>query len=95
MKTLTTLTAVAALIAGMSVAAAQTSPGSSPPSKSNDSMGAPQQQKVTGTGKYCIEQSPGGALNCRYASLTSCQKAAKSGDQQCMPNPKSSTTGAK
>ena len=43
MKTLTALTAVAALIAGISVASAQGS-----------SMG-----KVTGTGKYCLKDAKG------------------------------------
>ena len=93
MKTLTTLTAVAALIAGISFAAAQTS--TTPKSGamgSGSSMGA--QQQATGSGKFCLESAPGGALNCKYASLADCQKDAKSG-LKCSPNPNSGTTGSK
>jgi hypothetical protein len=89
MKTLATLTAVAALIAGVSIANAQMSPTSK---SSGASSGMSQQ--ATGTGRYCIETSPGGALNCKYASLAACQKDAKAQSQTCAPNPKS-TTGSK
>ena len=95
MKTLSTLTAVAALIVGMSVASAQMSPNGTAPSAGDNSATSAPSQQVTGTGKYCIESSPGGALNCRYASLDACQKAAQSSNAQCAPNPKSSTTGSK
>lgn len=96
MKTLTTLTAVAALIAGMSLASAQMSPSGS----SSGSMGASgaasgSSPQATGTGKYCIEASPGGALNCKYADLTTCQKDAKPLGRNCSPNPKAGTTGSK
>ena len=91
MKTLTTLTAVAALIAGISLAAAQTSTApKSGAMGSSSTMGA---QQATGSGKFCIEGAPGGALNCKYASLADCQKDAKSG-QKCSPNPNSGTTGS-
>jgi hypothetical protein len=93
MKTLSTLAAVAALIAGVSVASAQMSPTA--PSAGDNSATSGTSQQVTGTGKYCIESSPGGALNCRYASLDACQKVAQSSNAQCAPNPKSSTTGSK
>ncbi len=93
MKTLTTLTAVAALIAGISIASAQMSPPSSSPGGSSASPGSSQQ--AIGTGKYCIETSPGGALNCKYASLDACQKDARAANQQCAPNPSSGTTGSK
>jgi len=96
MKTLTTLTAVAALIAGMSLASAQTSTtpksGAMGSSSSSSSMGA--QKQATGTGKFCIEGSAGGALNCKYASLADCQKDATA-NQKCSPNPNSGTTGSK
>ena len=95
MKTLTTLTAVAALIAAMSIASAQMSP----PSTSSGSTGASgtmgNSKQAIGTGKFCIETAPGGALNCKYASLAACQQDAKANSRQCAPNPYSGTTGAK
>ena len=87
MKTLTTLTAVAALIAGISFASAQTSSMD----KSNSMSGSSAQ--ATGTGKFCIKGTSG-ALNCQYASLSDCQKAA-TGSQSCSANPNSGTTGSK
>ena len=95
MKTLTTLTAVAALVAGLSIANAQTTTpksGAMGSSSTSSSMG---QQAATGSGKFCIETSAGGSLNCKYASLAACQKDAKAQNLNCSPNPKSSTTGAK
>lgn len=98
MKTLTTLTAVAALVAGMSIASAQTTTpkaGAMGSSSGSSSMGS-QKQAVTGTGKFCIEQTPGGALNCKFADLAACQKEGKASNVQCKPNPNSgATTGAK
>lgn len=88
MKTLTTLTAAAALIAGMSIGNAQ---GSSSMSK-DKSMGADSSAKVIGSSKFCAKTSSG-ALNCTFASMEACQKDAK-GDT-CTTNPQeSSTTGA-
>ena len=72
MKTLTTLTAIAALAAGMSLAQAQGSMGS--PSSSGSSMGAPQ---ATGNAAFCIQTSASGGLNCKYASMAACEKDAK------------------
>ena len=93
MKTLTTLTAVAALIAGISYAAAQTSTvPKSGAMGSRSTMGV--QQQAIGTGRFCIEGAPGGALNCKYASLADCQKDAMGG-QKCSANPNSGTTGSK
>ncbi len=95
MKTLTTLTAVAALVAGLSIASAQTTTpksGAMAPSSSSSSMG---QQAATGSGKFCVETSAGGSLNCKYASLSACEKDAKAQNLNCSPNPKSGTTGAK
>ncbi len=86
MKTLTTLTAVAALIAGISIASAQTST-----MDKSGTMGSSSVQPV-GSGKFCIKGASG-ALNCEYASLAACQKVAKGGET-CAPRP-SSTTGSK
>jgi hypothetical protein len=91
MKTLTTLTAVAALIAGVSIAQAQGTMGKTSPSTSGG-MQAPQ---ATGSGAFCIATSPGGSLNCKYASLAACEKDAKPQNLNCSPNPKKSTTGSK
>lgn len=90
MKTLTTLTAVAAFIAGISFAQAQGTMGK--PGASGSNMQAPQ---ATGTGAFCINASPGGSLNCKYASLAACEKDAKPQNLNCSPNPKKSTTGSK
>jgi hypothetical protein len=87
MKTLTTLTAIAALAAGMSFAQAQGTMGS--PSSSG---AAPQQ---IGTAPFCINTSASGGLNCKYASMAACEKDAKPQNLNCSPNPKRSTTGSK
>jgi hypothetical protein len=95
MKMLTTLTAVVALVAGMSIASAQTTTPKAGAMGSSSSSGM-QKQAVSGTGKFCIEQTPGGALNCKFADLASCQKEGKASNVQCKPNPNSgATTGAK
>ncbi|HEY1472522.1 MAG TPA: hypothetical protein VGF53_00400 [Pseudolabrys sp.] len=94
MKTLTTLTAVAALIAGMSIASAQTSPPSSSGaggSMSNSGATA----NATGSGKFCIEVSKGGSLQCKYASNAACEKDAQPQGLRCAPNPNQGTTGSK
>lgn len=80
--TFTTLTAVAALVAGISIAGAQTS--TMP--KSGSAM-------TTGSGKFCIGTA-GSTLNCKYASLADCQKDA-TGSQKCSANPNGGTTGSK
>ena len=59
---------------------------------SSSSMGA--QQQATGAGQFCIESTPGGALNCKYASLADCQKDAK-GRPEMFADPNSGTTGSK
>lgn len=87
MKTLTTLTAVVALVAGISIAQAQGTMGTS-----SSGMQAPQ---TTGSAAFCIATSPGGPLNCKYASLAACEKDAKPQNLNCSPNPKKSTTGSK
>ncbi len=86
MKTLTTLTAVAALVAGIAVANAQMKPSTSGPAA------AP---KATGNSPFCISTSVGGALNCKYTSMDACQKDAKPQNMNCLPNPNKGTTGSK
>jgi hypothetical protein len=76
MKTLTAFTAVATLIAGISIASAA----------------GMEKNNTMGSGKFCISGA-GGALNCQYASLAACQKAAKA-SETCKARP-SSTTGSK
>jgi hypothetical protein len=80
MKTLTTLTAAVALIAGMSIANAA---GTSSMSKSAE---------VIGTAKYCTKTKTG-ELMCNYASLDACKSGAK--NAACVANPHTSTTGSK
>jgi hypothetical protein len=86
MKALTAFAAVAALIAGISIASAQTSNMSKSGAMGSESTHA------TGSGKFCISGT-GGSLDCRFASLASCQKAVK-GSETCQARP-SSTTGSK
>jgi len=95
MKTLTTLTAVAALLAGLSIASAQTSSSTMQKGSMGAGSSTMSKQATVGNGKYCIETTPGGSLNCKYASLTACQKDAKAGSASCSPNPNLGTTGAK
>ncbi len=122
MKTMTTLTAVAALIAGMSIAAAQNAGGPAPAdaspsninkgssrstdigSQSGNEAGSTAMQRsatnkstnATGNGKFCIEVSKGGgSVQCKYASITACEKDAQAQGLQCSPNPNLGTTGAK
>ena len=89
MKTLTTLTAAVALIAGMSVAsAAGISMGK------QDSMGTNSMSKSTqviGAGKYCTK-TKFGLLNCKFASLSACKSGAMGAI--CVANPHISTTGS-
>ena len=93
MKTLTTFTAIAALIAGISVAQAQGTMGKSGSSSTSGSgMQAP---RTTGNGAFCIATSPGGPLNCKYASMAACEKDAKAQNLNCSANPKKGTTGSK
>jgi exo-beta-1,3-glucanase (GH17 family) len=88
MKTITTLTAVAALIAGISVASAQSMNSPSPSGSSG--------KQAAGSGKFCIEVSKGsGSVQCKYASMTACEKDAQAQGLQCSPNPNSGTTGSK
>jgi len=93
MKALTTLAAVAALIAGLSVASAADSSINKSTTSSSSSM-SKSTAEVTGTGKFCIKGSSG-ALNCQYASLSACKKAV-TGSESCEANPNATaTTGSK
>ncbi len=89
MKTLTTLTAVAALVAGISFAQAQGTMGS--PS-SGSSM---QKTQTIGNSPFCINTSASGALNCKYSSMAACETDAKPQNLNCSPNPNKSTTGSR
>jgi len=90
MKTLSILTAVAVLGAGVSIVQAQGTMGKT--GSSSSGMQAPQ---TTGNAAFCIATSPSGALNCKYASMAACEKDAKPQNLNCSPNPKKSTTGSK
>ena len=83
MKMLTTVAAVAALVAGMSIANAAntTGPAAANPAKA-------------GTGKYCMT-TKNGPKNCSYATMASCQSAAKGMKGTCTENMQSSATGSK
>jgi hypothetical protein len=83
------LTAVVTLVAGISIAQAQNTMG-----QTGSSSGGMQPQ-TTGNAAFCIATSPGGPLNCKYASLAACEKDAKPQNLNCSPNPKKSTTGSK
>jgi len=85
MKTLTTLTAIAALVAGISVANAQMNPSQSAPPKVSGSGNSP----------FCINNSASGGLNCKYQTMAACEKDAKPQNLQCSQNPNKSTTGSK
>jgi hypothetical protein len=119
MKTLTTLTAGAALAIGLSTASAQNAPSNPPQNsspnqinksnlatknsgsesqstaKTGSGMTANKQAKTIGSGKFCVETTPGGALNCKFTTMAACQKEGQANNRQCFPNPKSSTTGSK
>jgi|SRR6185369_4055247 len=113
MKTLTTMTAVAALLAGIAIASAQSpaptqspssmnkgtdpaGPKSGAQSGSSATMSGPaKKQAATGSGKFCVEMSKGGGLECKYASMDACQKDAQPQHLNCSPNPNAGTTGAK
>jgi hypothetical protein len=92
MKTITTLAAIAALVAGISVASAQQS-GSDSSGGMKSSAGS---GRVTGNGQFCIQMSKStGGIECKYASMTACEKDAQPQGLQCSPNPNQGTTGAK
>ena len=88
MKTLTTMTALALLLGGVSIASAQNSMG-----RSSNTSGSP--PVATGNAAFCINISAGSGLNCKYASMAACEKDAKPQNLLCSPNPNKGTTGAK
>jgi hypothetical protein len=49
--------------------------------------------KQAGNSPFCIEISKGGSLECKYASLSACEKDAKAQGLQC--SPRAATTGSK
>ena len=88
MKILTMLTAVAALVAGISVASAQTS--------SSPAQSAPPKASGSGNAAFCINNCGKSArLNCKYQTMASCEKDAKPQNLNCSANPNKSTTGSK
>ncbi len=86
MKMLTSLAAVAALIAGVSVATAQDSMGQS-------SMGGGS-SFVNGTARYCLKEYQDGTLDCQYASLSACEEASTT-STTCLLNPHLTTGSSK
>jgi hypothetical protein len=91
MKTLTTLTAVVALIAGISVASAA-GMSTMNKDKATGTSSMSKSARVIGTSKYC-SKSKTGELNCKFASLSACQKGANG--ETCSVNPNIGTTGSK
>jgi hypothetical protein len=83
MKTVTTVAAVAALIAGMGIASAQNSQGT-----------AATKPGAAGTGKFCLTGS-NGPKNCSFMTMAACQSAAKSMKGTCAENPQNAATGQK
>jgi hypothetical protein len=86
MRRITPWTAALALVAAISTANAQDTASPATPGAMKSMT-----NQVSGSDKFCIKGA-GGALNCRYASLPDCEKAAKSGES-CQLRP-SSTTGS-
>jgi len=120
MKTLCTLTAAAALIAGMSLVNINVASAQNPAGKSGDvsspsnlnkgsdtgkpaqsgseskstARGGMKRAAVIGKSRYCIA-GPRGGLNCKFASMASCRKAAKSTGANCRTNPRMASSGTK
>jgi len=88
MKTLITLAAVAAMVAGISVAQAQGTMGSPP-------GGGSMKPQTIGNSPFCINSSASGGLNGKYSSLAACEKDAKPQNLNCSPNPNKGTTGSR
>ena len=110
MKTLTTFAVVAALASAVSIAAAQNAPTTKAPVSPNSinkgtEPGTPsgsesqttatgQPARVAGHGKYCSEMT-NNALNCKFASMSACEKQSKADNLHCVANPKRGTTGSR
>jgi hypothetical protein len=56
---------------------------------------ATQATNAMGKGKFCIEETKGGPVECKYASITACEKDAQPQGLACSPNPNTGTTGSK
>ena len=83
MKTLTTFAALAALVAGVAVANAQSTPGAS------TNMPA---SSTSGTSAWCLQDTGSStSLSCKFASQADCQKES-TGKGTCIQN--TGTTGA-
>lgn len=109
-KTLTTIAAIAALAGGLSIAAAQNAPTTKAPVSPNSinkgtEPGTPsgaesqttatgQPARIAGHGKFCSETS-NQALNCKFASMSACEKQNKSQNLHCVANPNRGTTGSR
>lgn len=80
MKTFVTLTAAAALLAGVSLAQAQM--------KSGQTGGTPQagESTVSQSGKFCSKGPSGTQMDCRFATMAACEKEAKVKNETCVPN---------
>ncbi|MEI7804858.1 MAG: hypothetical protein WCI56_05970 [Hyphomicrobiales bacterium] len=87
MKTLTALTAAAALAAGIGFASAQNSPTSSNPGMK---AGSAMQDAA-----FCEQGQAGSPPKCTFASLQQCQQQLKSPGATCIMNPNKATTGAR
>ena len=85
MKTLTAFTAVAALVAGISVASAAGTMNSNASATSNN---------LTASGSAYCNKTKAGSLDCKFASMAACEKVAKPNGGTCITNPKSATTGS-
>jgi hypothetical protein len=86
MKSITTFAAVAALIAGIGIANAQTPQGTQAAKPG-----------MAGTGKFCMT-TKSGPKDCTFASLQECQAKAKGMSGSCAANTGSdaaNTTGQK
>ena len=47
--------------------------------------------RVVGHGKFCAPLAANGPLNCRYASMSACEKQNKSSSLHCLANPRAGT----
>jgi hypothetical protein len=110
MKALTALVAIIALTGSLSIAAAQNAPTTKAPVSPNSinkgtEPGTPsgaesqttatgQPARISGRGKYCSEMT-NSALNCKFASMSACEKQSKSQNLRCVANPKLGTTGSR
>ena len=69
--------------------------GSEAKGAANTGSGKMASRQTTGSSKFCVETTPGGSLNCKYASMSACEKYGEPNDRKCFPNPNTGTTGAK